>query len=367
MKKTICILILAALILSLFSCGNSDTYPPVESTEDEMRTVMTMEIDGTEYSIKYELYRALFASFAYKYDEGYASFWAKEEAEEARALINRDIADAAADIYAVLHHANKIGYDPYSKDADREVDRHIKNGVEGSAEDAIEGFGGDYDAYLEYLKTLGLNYSTHVLLIRYALAYNYVITYYSGTVDTENPTQNMKEGALKYTKDDVYDFYAGDDCVRVSVVEINADYIERNVAQARRDKIAGFSSSEEALHYAVSLTAGVPSDILDGVVIGTMSLDSLYYGNVTEVAFDLDINETSPLLDVFTDTSEEYWILYRLEKTEDYFESYYSDIENVYKAQKINELIYETKAILLDSLKDAYILGSINLSEVYSK
>ena len=364
MKKILSTLLLISLIASLISCGNKAKYPPIESTEEESRIVATMQIEDKKYDIKYELYRALFISYADMYDGGDASFWKSDEASDAKLEINERILSYAADIYSVLHLADKLGLDPYSKEKDNLIDKHITAGVEGSDEDAIDGFGGDYEAYLEWLSSLGLNYSAHVLILRYAIAYDDIVTYYSGTVDSENPTVNMQNGALQYTENDVLDFYNSDECVRVSVIELNSAYVSRSVAEERRDKIASFAATEDALNYAVSLTSGVASDIIDGVVIGSMSLDSAFYGGVTEAAFGLEINETSEVIDVFTDLTEEYWILYRQEKSAEFYESYKYDIENVYKAQKINEILFSVKDTLLKSIENIDVTAAVDLSGI---
>jgi hypothetical protein len=355
---------LLSLFISLVSCKGENKYPPRESTEEEASTVMTMQLDGKTYDIKYELYRALFVSYADEFDGGDRSFWASEESAEAKRKINERIVEYAADIYAVLHHAEKLGLEPYSKKNDEIIAEHIRRGVEGSAEHAIEGFGGDYEAYLEWLSYMGLNYSAHTLILRYAIVYDDIITYYSGTVDSENPTLNMSDGALEYTDEDVLKFYNSSDCVRVSVIELNSAYIDRKTAEERRNKIAAFTDTEDALNYAVSLTAGLASDIIDGVVIGSVSLDSAYYGDVTEAAFNLRLGETSEVIDVFTDLTEEYWILYRQDKTEEFYESHKTDIENVYRAQKINEIILGVKDSLIKSVSEKDAFASVDLSKI---
>ena len=41
-RKFVILCLLSAMLLSLFSCGKETEYPPVESTEEERATVITM-------------------------------------------------------------------------------------------------------------------------------------------------------------------------------------------------------------------------------------------------------------------------------------------------------------------------------------
>ena len=59
MKKLIALLLILAAILTLSSC-KKNFYEPVESTELEATTVMTLKYGGRTYEVKYELYRAFF-------------------------------------------------------------------------------------------------------------------------------------------------------------------------------------------------------------------------------------------------------------------------------------------------------------------
>ena len=59
MKKLISLILALAAILSLISCGTSE-YPSVDSTEEELRVIMTYSLDSEKYEVKYELYRAFF-------------------------------------------------------------------------------------------------------------------------------------------------------------------------------------------------------------------------------------------------------------------------------------------------------------------
>ena len=340
MKKIISLMLALAAILSLFSCGGKK-YAPVESTEEEKTVIATISYGGDEYEIKYELYRALFLNFREEFDGGDQSFWGKPESAEAKVAINEKILSYAKDLFATIALAKTIGFDAYSKDADDLVYDLIKTSVEGGG-NAL-GYDGDYDAYLASLKEMNLNYSVQTLLYRYSLAYSEILTYYAGDLDPENPLPGASAGFLKYTREDVEAFYYGDDSVRVSVIEMNAEYIPVARIQEIRDEIAKYQNVTGALNYAIGHTSGDPDDILNGVVIGTFSLDSAYYADVTEAAMALSVGETSQPINVVAENENKYWILYAQQKDAEYFNEFYSEIESVYKSQKIGEMLDEVK------------------------
>ncbi len=368
MKKILCLMLAIASLFLICACKDGKDYEPIPSTEKEATTVFSFIIDKEKYDVKYELYRALFLTYSSEYDNGDKSFWDKQEAEAAKKDINDRIISFAADIYATLHHADMLGLDPYSSEADDKIYEYIKNSVDGSDAAVIEGFGGDYDAYLKSLYDANLNYSVQVLLLRYSIAYNSIITYYTGTEDIDAPTLDMTSGNLEYTKDDVYNFYMSDSAVRVSVIEINPLYISEERIKQIRDKIASFTSEEDALNYAVGNTSSDASDIKNGVIIGTESLDMAYYGDAVKAAFALDIYETSSPIKVYAESSSVYWILYRKAKSDSHFNECYEDIENVYIAQQIGQTLSEVKTSLIGSVSfasafDTIIHSSVSMDE----
>ncbi|MBE6635983.1 MAG: hypothetical protein E7617_07295 [Ruminococcaceae bacterium] len=361
MKKVIAILLLISSLLSLIACGESK-YPPVESTDEEKRVIMTFKYEKQTYEVKYELYRALFLNFAADYDKGDKTFWSTPDADAAKESINARITDFCLDIYAAIHLSKKLGYDPFSKNADDRIEEYIAESVDGNGAD-IAGFGGDYDAYLESLKKMNMNYSVQVLLLRYSMAYEKIIDHYAGTFNENNPSQS-DVGALEYTEEDIRAFYDGDGCVRVSLIEINPKYISRKKAENMRDEIAAITGEEAALKHAVQFTASDAKDIMDGVLIGRYSLDGAYYSTVIDTAFDLAPYSTSSLLDVTTDNQSYYWILYKREKTESYFEKNYQDIVNVYVSDSIGSIINGVKTELAKTEEKSQLFDEIDHSQI---
>ena len=361
MKKIIAIIMILATVFSLAACGES-TYPAVESTEEEKTVMLTYKYENQTYEVRYELYRALFLNFAEEYDNGDRSFWSTADASDAIGEINERITDYCLDIFAVIHLSKKIGYDPYSKDADSRIEEYIRQSVDGNGAE-LEGFGGDYNAYLESLKKINMNYSVQVLLLRYSLAYDKILDHYSGTFNENNPSQ-IDMGALEYTEEDVREFYESDNCVRVSLVEINSQYISREKAELRRNEIAAKTTEEQALKYAVQFTAGDASDIMNGIVIGKNSLDRAYYSNVVDTAFGLAPYETSEIIDITVDGTPYYWILYKREKSEDYFDAHYDDIASVFVSESIGNIINNMKSEIKKQEITSYNLKEIDYTAI---
>jgi len=353
MKKLISLLICIIMLVSAVGC-KKEKYPEIESTKEEARVMMTFSLGNEKYEMKYELYRALFLNFSEYYDKGDKTFWNKSYSTDALVEINAKILEYTLDIFATLHVAKEIGFDPYSGEAEEIIADYIEKSVEGDGE-TITGFGGDYDAYLDSLKAANMNYSVHKLLLRYSIAYDKVIAHYEGETNESNPGEN-KNGALSFTRDDVLSFYNSESATRVSPVVLNASYVTLERAQEIRDIIASCSTPDEALEAAIVNTSASESDIMDGVLIGTHTLDKAYYANVTEAAFALDTYETSQVITAHTDKGTEYWILYKREKSDDHFDQNYSNMASVFTSQKIGEIINNAKIQLKNSLTetDAY-------------
>ena len=356
MKKLICLILALAAILSLVSCGGSK-YPPVASTDEESKVIMTYSLDSEKYEVKYELYRAIFLNFITEYDYKKDGFFESEEGKAAVEKINEYFYSYTLDIYSTLHLAKKIGYDPYGADADSSVAELIKNDVDNYH------FNGDYDAYLASLTAINLNYSVQDLLLRYNLAYEKITDYYCGTDDLDNPSLDMKPGAIEYTENDVRDFYFGDDSVRVSIIKISHD-IPLAEVKTIRDKLASKSTEEDALAYASTCTLIDPYDIFMGAVIGKNTSDYIFYGDVVNEAFTLEIGETGAVHEISSNIDPIYWVLYRTEKSEDHFEECYEDIASAYLAERVGVIMGELCDSLEASREIKSFFEAINHAEI---
>ena len=361
MKKITTLILLLSLCFSLFACGNK--YAPVESTEEEKQIMYTMSMDGKEYEVAYELYRALFLQYKSGVDGGDNDVWTSGEREKYITEINDIIFSRISDIYAVFHLCDKVGIDVYSDVVEDTISDYIKVSVEGGSIDDVkfEGFDGDYDAYLAHLKSENLNYSVQVLLYRYSIAYLMLEDYYADKVSGED--------TVSYTREDVKAYYDSDECVRVLEVFLSTtneydkliNTLER--AERLRDGIAQQSNEYDVGTYMISNTLSAEG-LRDGMVIGKHSLDPAYYEDLTLTAFSLSLGETSEVVEIITSTSSGYYILYRAEKSDENFEKCYDQIEASYILNLIGTDIFDTANALKVRIKQTNAFTALVHSEI---
>ena len=136
----------------------------------------------------------------------------------------------------------------------------------------------------------------------------------------------------------------------------------------RRDAIASKGSVEEALNYAVSFAADTSedgsSDILDGVIIGKNSMDTNYYSEVIEYAFNMNAGEFSPVISLTTAKNIEHWVICKREKTSEFFEENYEKIEDSYVSEKIGEILSNVKKSIGDTVKETSTFENLDYSAI---
>jgi hypothetical protein len=361
MKKLLSIILIISALFSLTSCFYR--YPAIESTEEEKRTVMYIETDIENYYVPYELYRAVFLRLKSQIDGGNDAVWSDpQKSIEYKEIAHAAVTKKIAEIYTAFYVAEKHGIiDPYSDAVERKIDEYIKIGVEGGVMDkeSINGFGGDYDKYLASLKEIGLNYNAHVLMYRYRIVMSEIYKHYLGESD-EILNQNHVGSNLEFTKDDVKAFYNSDECVRLIPAYIEAKY-SNSLSRAeniRQGIITKSQAGEVAVrNYINSQLLTDPYGMECGLIIGKHSLERDIYDVLTEKAFLLGVGDVS---DIITVTADEvgYYVLYRAEKSENNFNTYYDDILTVYLNNCVGQIIDTAYLTALDSVKDTdYIKG----------
>lgn len=363
LKKLICTLLTLSILFALCACGG---YDPVPSTDEEARVVMTFQIGNEKYEMKYELYRTLFLTYKTLVDGGDSSVWQGEKSAEYIERIDEMIINSAADIYAVFHIAKKIGKDPFSNKKDEQIKSLIKASVDGGTTDAgtFEGFGGDYQKYLDSLTEYYMNYSVSTLVIRYSLAYNDIVDYYKGNIYEEELDETITVGEMEFDESDVLEFYNGDDSVRLLMATLDRRSFSAERAGQIRDKIANYSTETEVKNYILSFTATTEADGMDGIIIGKSSLDEAYYSALTEAAFDLDLYETSEVITVSTGSETRYYILYRTDKTDEYYKEHRADIYSTFVDNEIGKIINFAKKELTSSVTKSSILDGLSRAEI---
>lgn len=350
MKKTLSVLLLLSVLLSVCSCGKK--YKPVKSTDEESRVVMTFTAGGEEYEIRYELYRALFLANKATVDGGDGSVWQGESAGEYIAAINAIIIEKASYIYSVLHLADSLDIDVNSSEADDFVEECIRIGVEGDGSTIVGA--GSYDSYLASLKTAGMNYAVSELMLRYSYALSKINEYYIGEA---NDALGNLGGALDTEEDKLRAFYNSEDCVRVLRAYVPEAVKSKEWVEDFRDDIEALSSDEDRALFIINKTAAAYSELLldgelTGIVIGRYSLDKTYYADYSEGAFSLEVGEVSQVITVdgTGDTGTDgYYVLVALEKSSNHFESNLNAVKEAYISNEIGKTLDGIARSLIDS------------------
>ena len=378
MKKIIALMLALVTIFSLFSCSynKATEYPAVESTEEEARTVMTLSIDGNTYDVRYELYRAFFLTYKSDVDGGDESVWSGDSKNEYISKIDEMIIDRVVEIYSAFAVSERIGFDPYSKYVEKKIKENIRISVEGGSygSTTLEGYE-SYDEYLAALKSLNLNYSVQVLLLRYAIAIDAIDTHYIGTASSDDIDVNVSIGAIEYTKDDVREFYFSDDCVRVlranfqkgisSNPQEKAEKLRNKMEEAAATP-GSLKEKEDAVFRAI-VSNGLYSntaEIKNGYVIGKYNLERSYYGNMTDAALSLAEGEVSQPIDVVSDVEDSYYILYRSYKSDELFEANYEDIKYVYLMNYVGEITHGVASELKKSVTYTDVMTTLDHSAI---
>ena len=364
MKKILSIILIVCALLSLASCGGSG-YEPVESSDLEASSAIALKVDGEKYEIKYELYRALFLSYKSAVDGGDSSVWSGDKKDEYIKEIEDIILKKAAEIYSVLHLADKVGINVYSDEYDEIISETVKETVDA---EGLGGFDGDYQKYLNYLKEMNLNYSVQDLLFRYHLATDALYDHYAGTLDGEFVSETQM-GALKYTKEDVEAFYYNDnESVRVQRIYIPKNYTTperiREIRTGLIDAAAGGDSAAEKYILDKRGASSSISDVKNGTLHGRYSEDKLYYEEMTNAAFALGVGEVSEIIEVSTTSEEAYVIMYRITKNNAHFNECYDSIAEVYVYNEIGKLIDECSSALIESAERSSMLTTLDRGQI---
>jgi hypothetical protein len=305
-------------------------------------------------------------------DGGDASVWSGPDKAVYVDRINKIITDRVCEIYSAFALCDELDIDLGSSSVDEQIDEYIRHSVEGG--DGVVGYG-SYEEYLAKLKEFNLNYSTQVLLYRYAIAVDLINDYYIGTFDADEITEDkISVGKLQYERKNVEEFYFGDGCVRVLRAFIDpSNYYEHQVSE-KIEKIhsliveaAGYGE-ERVAAVMIGNTTMAGSEIENGYVIAEHNLDAAYYGGLTEAAFELAVGEVSEPVYVNDGEIEAYCILYRTEKSDAHFEECYADIAYVFLTNEVGRYLddYSTRlgtSAMLTELYDEIDHATVSMGE----
>lgn len=309
MKRSLlrlCSLILAAALLLplLAACG----YRPVKSTEWEATPVFTLG----EATVNMEMLHTFFYT---QCDDipGFSELYFSGDAGALRFAAVRDAAvREIAGVYALFAVCQAVGIDPYSEDIDDKITEYIEISVEGGAlgDQTLRGFE-SYDDYLAHIrKYYHMNDAVNRLMIRYALCEELLSEYYS--------TQ------YRHTEADVTAFFESEDCIRIIWVNRLANSAGLDLAgnlelmtKARDNLIAG--KFEEAIWYSLSETTDF--------YMGRYTMDPLYYGELIEAAYAMEVGDTSRIMDL---GSLGYYVFSKRTKESSALSTQYRQIEKLY-------------------------------------
>ena len=348
MKKFVLALILSLTLFALCSCAE-EKYPPVPSTEEEAKVVLTLKIEDKEYEVKYELYRALFLNHKSRIDGGNEAVWSGENKDEYINEINKIIVDNVSQIFAAFHLAEKIGFNPYSSEVDYKIEEFIKGAVEGDGNQIGHG---SYDAFLESLKANNLNYSTATLLYRYALAETAIDKYYGGEY---NEFGVLEDGKYEYTREDVENYYYSDASARILQAYFQSGTRTYSQMQEYRESLAAIDDEMTLAMRIIGSTSALESDFivdgeLSGIVLGRTALQNNDYEEYIREVFSLGEGELSGVITLKHTSADGYYVVYRLAKSAEHFEKFYSSVRNSYIDSVIGATLGGIEAALAEGV-----------------
>lgn len=357
MKRLAAIILIIATIFSLGGCmGNF--HQPVESTPLEATTVMSFEIDGIRYDMRFELYRFFFLNYKSRIDGGDSSAWSGEKRAEYISEIEEIIIDRALDIFSVFALARRAGIDPYSADVGKKINDYINASIKEFP---------SYEDYLKYLKKNNINYSVQELLFRYGVVLELVEDYYIGAgTSAELAEPFFEPGALEYTAEDVESFYFSEGCARIlrwtvedgafsDTAKKAAEIREKMLKQTTEFGIASIIANN-------SLTDG--PEIERGYFLGKYNLNDNIHGALVSAAFGLKIGEVSEVIRMHDGEKFFYHIIYRAEKSEENFTENKTDITFVYLTNELGKMQHEIAEEMSKSSVRQAFLESLDYSGI---
>ncbi len=362
MKKLLLLFSIVMMMLTLFGCAD-EKYPPVPSTEEESRIVMTLSIGDEKYDIKYELYRALFLNNKSRVDGGDNSVWTSSDSAKYVDEINSIITERLTEIFAIIHLSKETGFDPYSDKVDLQIEEYIQGAVEGDENQIGHG---SYDAYLASLKKNNLNYSTAVFMMRYALAEEAITEYYLGEYDD---ILGWQDGEFKYTKAEVKNYYNSDECARLLQSYFQPGIKNNSEMWEYRNNLLKIEDEMDLAAYIIGSTTATESDLISGdeisgIMIGKDELIGSEYFPYTNSIFSTATGEFSDVILLQNTNADGYYVVYILEKSDDHFEKFYTDIRNSYIDNVVGKVLKNIGSALADGANFTNEYNKINHFEI---
>lgn len=351
MKRLVALLLTLSLVFAFASCTK---YKPVKSTAEEERVMMTLTVDGEEYEVRYELYRALFLNHKSEVDGGDATVWSGESSKEYIDKINALIIEDAAEIFSTIHLSEKLAdYDVYSSKADKRVETLVEESVEGG--ESGKGFG-TYEAYLAFLKEQNLNYSVQDLLYRYYIATEELEKFFLGDTESDSITSDeILTSSAPASFNKVRAFYYSDSFTRIIYAYFSELVTENpgfSINDFRREMVSAANEGRDAVETLINgRTAAQGAGV--GIFLSKNATADDTMRDIKEVSFALEVGAVSEVITLSgtnDPTLDGFYILYKLQKSEADFREYYSEVRSAYLLDLIGVRISECSAALRTSV-----------------
>ena len=352
MKRLLALLLALLLVFSFAACTK---YKPVKSTKEEERVMMTLSIDGEEYEVRYELYRALFLNHKSEVDGNDPSVWSGESSAEYIDKINALIIEDAAEIFSAIHLCEKLtDYDVYSSKADKRVETLVEESVDGG--ESAKGFG-TYEAYLAFLKEQNLNYSVQDLIYRYYIAIEELEKYFLGDADSDSITSDeIVAPSVDAPVEKVRAFYYSDSFARIIYAYFSELVTENpgfSINGFRGEMVNAAKEGRDAVELLINgRTAAQGAEV--GIFLSQNATVDDTMKDIKEASFALRVGEVSEVITLSgtnDPTLDGFYVLYNLEKCEADFKEYYSEVRSAYLLDLIGVRLSECNATLRASVK----------------
>ena len=303
------ILVMTMALLSLMSCGGKNS--PIESSEEDLRTVMT----AGEYEVPYELFRYFFMNFKNQFESTDENIWTGKDASEKKAELDASVVGAIKGVYAVLSLCKEYGI---SKD-----DKLILENVQATIDDTVDSYGGAK----AYSKALAENYMTDSVY-RLLVAVDLCESELYNTMLDVGVIDNSDEAALANIN--------GSDFIRTIQILIKndaGDDIEENRKTAN-DLLERIKRGED-----MDTLIGRYSEDLSMTPDGYYSTHLELIEEYEEAAYKLEIDEVSEVVESYVG----FHIIKRLSKEADYIEKNFKDLKTQYLTSAFYRLIEAEK------------------------
>lgn len=320
---------LTLLLLLAFLVGCASKIKPVESTEQEMRVIGKCD----EYDIYYEELRFVTATYKKTLEQKYGKgIWDDpSKAQKYRAELEELVLENLKANYAILAGCQNMFID--TKDA--EIDAYVQEQIEilVNQSEAEGGFGGSFDAYLEWLEQNKL--TDHYLRFIYRTGYLESAMYYAA----------VDGGLFEYNEKNYPDFvdyvlYSGD-YVRTIHVYIPVE------DQSKRDEYY-----ESAQSIADALAACTDDDerySLMGEYIGSSVNKDM---TITESGYYFTYNEMGEEYENAAFALEEYQASDVVEYGDGYYVIMRMPVEELYVLMYGNQLLQYYQSAKLGAYED---------------